>query len=185
MKKKFFIERTAFLFMVCLTILFIVFQIVVIGVYGINNKIDKIAVVLSLSFILFVCPILIMCVGGTLSFEKNELVLKKTVFHKKRYFSYKDIKKISVEFYNHPFYKTSRGPLVLVYFSDYKNASVVADVQYKLIQQLLEKKPLHSQVKIEFYSLRVFTQKYRELLKDYLTENQKTEIERLVAKNKK
>ena len=180
MKKKFFVERTAFLFVVCVTILFVAFQAVVFGVYDINDKIDEIAVLLALSFTLFVCPILFMCVGGTVSLEKNELILKKTVFHKKQYFNYKDIKKISLEFYNHPsLYRTSIGPLVLVYFSGYKNANVVADIQYKLIQQLLEKKPLCSQVKIEFYSLRVFTQKYRELLKDYLTEKQKDKIQRL------
>ena len=183
MKKKFFVERTAFLFMLCATILFIAIQTVLFCVYGINDKIDKIAALLALFFLLFVCPILLINVGGTVSLEKNELILKKTVFHKKQYFSYKDIKKISLEFYNHPsVYRTTIGPSVLVYFSGCKNASVVADMQYELVQQLLEKKPLHCQVKIEFYSLRIFSEKYRELLKDYLTNRQKEEIERLIAK---
>ena len=183
MKKKFFVERTAFLFMTCVTILFIAFQTVVFCVYDINDKINEIATLLALSFIMFVCPILFMCVGGTVLLEKNELILKKTVFHKKQYFSYKDIKKISLEFYNHPsLYRTSIGPLVLVYFSGCKNASVVADMQYKLVQKLLDKKPLHSQIKIEFYSLRIFSEKYRELLYEYLTAKQKKELERLLEK---
>ena len=76
----------------------------------------------------------------------------------------------------------SGEPTVEIYFKKVKKAQVFLEIQYELVQQLLQKKPLHSQVKIEFYSLRIFSEKYRELLKDYLTQKQKKEIERLIAK---
>ena len=120
--------------------------------------------------------------GGTVIFEEEGFIIKKTLFHSKKYFEYDNIEKIELLFYPTGGGRYGAGePSVVIYFKKVKSAQVILEIQYQLIRTLLEKKTSRSQIKIEFYSLRIFSEKYRELLKDYLTGRQKEDIQRMIA----
>lgn len=181
MKKKFFIKRSQLLFVACLGVVATVFFIIMclIGDDKFNIKLKILFGVIYISIITFG----LLWRSGTFIFLEKEFILKRSVFHKKEHFKYEDMEKIVLLFYPIGGGRYGSGdPTVLIYLKKMKKAQVSLEIQYQLIQQLLEKKPAHSQIKIEFYFLRIFSEKYRELLKDYLTGAQKEEIARLLAK---
>ena len=121
--------------------------------------------------------------SGTVALKEEGFLLKKSIFHRKRYFKYERIDKIEFLFYPTGGGRYGHGePAIVIYFKKNKRPQVVLEIQYELVKQLLEKIPSNSQVKIEFDSLRRFSAKYQELLKDYLTGRQKEDLKRMIAK---
>ena len=181
MKKKFFIKRSQLLFVACLGVVATVFFIIMclIGDDKFNVKLKILFGVIYISIITFG----LLWRSGTFIFFEKEFILKRSVFHKKEQFKYEDMEKIVLLFYPTGGGRYGTGdPTVLIYLKKVKKAQVSLEIQYELIQQLIKKASSFCQVKIKFYSLRIFSEKYRELLKDYLTGAQKEEISRLLAK---
>ena len=182
MKKKFFTEKSAFWFLVCLFFGYApIYPIIMLCLNSIETMADKIAVYGYVGFVVLLCPLGLLWKGGYVVFEDKYFIYRETLFAKKKIFQYSDIEKVYFEFARGGTRYASRDETVFIYFKKRKKWDVHIQIQYALVQQLVEKMPLRCQVKIEFYSLRIFSGKYRELLKDYLSDRQKEEIERLIA----
>ncbi len=182
MKKKFLIEKSAFCFLV---VLFAIASIcpIALSVFTPNPTIaDKIGVYGYSVFIVILCPLCLAWKGGSVVFEDDYFIYRESLLTKKKMGYYRDIEKIHLEFACSGTRYGSRDETVFIYFKRRKKWSVHIQIQYELVQQLLEKIPSNCQVKIEFYSLRRFSAKYQELLKDYLTGRQKEDLKRMIAK---
>ena len=182
MKKKFLIEKQAFCFFVVLFAIACIFQIMLSVFYPEPTIADKIGIYGYSVFIVLLCPLCLLWKGGYVIFEDNYFIYRESLFTKKQIFQYRDIEKVSLEFAHGGTRYGSRNETIFIYFKKREKWDVHIEIRYELVQQLLNKIPPSSQVRIEFYSLRIFSEKYRELLKDYLTSGQKKEIERLIAK---
>ncbi|MBQ3221700.1 MAG: hypothetical protein IJB34_07045 [Clostridia bacterium] len=182
MKKKFLIQKTSFLFTVYLLLFYIVFMVLIFSIYNSNTIENNIAVYFFIAFLVLVFPCLLFSKGGTIIFEENYFIIKRTALSKKHFFRYDSIKKMHFQEGN-----TAMGPLkgrddptIILSSKNNKNVKVYLEIQYEIVQRFIEKKPPHCQVKIDFFSLRMY-EKYGELLKDYLTGRQKEDIQRMIA----
>ena len=114
-------------------------------------------------------------------FKDVQFIYRESLFQRKNIFEYKDIDKLELQYTRNTGRCGGRGKTIFIYFKKRKRSDVHIEIQYEAVKHLIEKKSSRCQVKIEFYSLRIFSKKYRELLKDYLTGAQKEEIARLIA----
>ena len=183
MKKKFFIQKTSFLFTVYLLLFYIVFMVIIFSIYNSNTIENNIAAYFFIAFLVLVFPCLLFSKGGTIVFEENYFIIKRTALSKKYFFRYDTIKKMHFQEGNTAMrpLKGRDDPTIILSSKKDKNVKVYLEIQYEIVQRFIEKKPPHCQVKIDFFSLRMY-EKYSEILKDYFTDRQQEEIERLIEK---
>lgn len=188
MKKKFFVEKSSVWLFVGLWLSYFTF-ITIMFFNGCEIIEAKIALIFSLLFVILFLPFSFAWKGGTINFEDTQFIYRESLFQRKRVFEYKDMEKLELQYTRNTGRYGGRDKTIFIYFKKRKRSDVHIEIQYEVVKRLIEKKPSRCQVKIEFYSLRLFSEKHRELLKDYLTGGQKKEIERLIvakdAKRKK
>lgn len=180
MKKKFLIEKSIVWFFVSLWLVYFAF-ITIIFFNRIETIDYKIALIFSLLFAILFLPFSFAWKGGYIIFQDTQFIYRESLFQRKRIFEYKDMEKLELQYTRNTGRCGGRDKTIFIYFKKRKRSDVHIEIQYEVVKHLIEKKPSRCQVKIEFYSLRLFSEKYRELLKDYLTGAQKEEIARLLA----
>lgn len=182
MKKKFLIEKSAFWFVLVLVGgVGPIFLIIILSIYPMQTIADKIGTYGYIGFILVLLPFGLLWKGGYIIFEDTQFVYRESLFSRKKIFQYGEIKKVDFEFARNGTRYGGRNETIFIYLKKRKRSDVHIEIQYEVVKHLIEKKSSRCQVKIKFYSLRIFSEKYRELLKDYLTGAQKKEIAGLLA----
>ncbi len=181
MKKKFFVEKSSVWLFVGLWLSYFTFITIMFFFNGIETIEAKIALIFSLLFVILFLPFSFAWKGGTINFEDTRFIYRESLFQRKRVFEYKDMEKLELQYTRNTGRYGGRDKTIFIYFKKRKRSDVHIEIQYEVVKHLIEKKPSQCQVKIEFYSLRLFSEKHRELLKDYLTAKQKEEIARVLA----
>lgn len=114
-------------------------------------------------------------------FEANCIIYKKNLFSRKYKIHYDCLKKLYIDYTGCTvsYYKGAKPRIVLFFDNGYK---IETNIRYGILWNLIKNKPKQCDVKIALSLYSLCPEKHRELLKDYLTQKQKNEIERLIAK---
>ena len=173
--KKYLAKRNLFLYCVLiLAIASITFMSIIL-----LGKTKELAAILIISIFL-IWTLSLPWVYKTIAFEIEGIVYKKNLFSKKYLIEYECLKKIYIDYtgYTVSYYKGALPRIVLFFDNDSK---IETDIRYEFLRYLIENKPKRCSIKIATSSYKICPEKQRELLKDYLTQKQKNEIERLIA----
>ena len=184
MKKKFLTRKSYLLYLfvwVCFgIILWTIMHIFVFRYFAYKFQIFTIIGFVSIYILLG--PVYLIRGSATIIFESKNIVYKENIFSKSRIYLYTDMTKIELYYKLYSNGRISSNPAILVYFKN-KKAAFMIEIEYDIVYLLIKNKPRFCKVKVEdFGPLRIFSEKHRELLYEYLTTKQKKELERLLEK---
>ena len=108
--------------------------------------------------------------------------LQEKFFSKKIILKYCNLKKIFIDYtgYTVSRYKGAKPRIVLYFLGGY---TIRTDIRYGILWNLIKNIPKGCNVKIVLSDNYLRLPKHMKLLKDYLTQKQKDEIERLIEKS--
>ena len=182
MKKKFLRQKWVIISQSLGVVFVVIWQIGGFLIVGFSEKqSERTVIIIFLILEMIVILAAFIGSGGTVCFEDTYFVYKRTALSKKLIFGYDEMAKIEMHFYNEGGYRWSKSPMIYIWFKQSKKIHMSIEIWYEIVYYLIKNKPSRCQVKIHFYSLKYFTEQYRELLADYLTERQKEELARLIA----
>ena len=119
MKKSFFLTKSRFIFLCCLGIVATVYNLLFFIIGDLGIKAFWFFGVIYITIFLFGFIVR----SGTVVFGDKEFIIKKTIFHRKRYYKYDNIEKIGLLFYNTGGGRYGHGePTVEIYFKKVKKA---------------------------------------------------------------